>query len=40
MTPKKTSEMNQMNLLLCDRELIMLPLNNSKSWPPRWPIFC
>ena len=26
MDPKKTAEINQMNLLFCDREPIMLPL--------------
>jgi hypothetical protein len=31
MTPKKTSELNQMNLLFCDREPIMLPLNKQQE---------
>jgi hypothetical protein len=31
MTPKKTPEMNQMNLLFCDREPIMLPLDKQQE---------
>lgn len=31
MTPKETSELNQMNLLFCDREPIMLPLSKQQE---------
>jgi hypothetical protein len=31
MTPKKTSETDQMNLLFCDREPIMLPLDKQQE---------
>jgi hypothetical protein len=31
MTPKKTSEMDQMNLPFCDREPIILPLNKQQE---------
>ena len=31
MDPKKTAEINQMNLLFCDREPIMLPLSKQQE---------
>jgi hypothetical protein len=40
MTPKKTPEANQMNLLFCDSKPMPLPANKQRSLQSHWLTCC